>query len=213
MRVGISLPGPKARRPLQMYSELLTTSTISQDYALGQRAEEDSNFASFGQRLSSHLSEVENENQHSERPPPANTDVAALDIGGLENYQMQLMLLEQQNKKRLLLARQEQAKLEEGIPAGSMQEESKQVPLEAPILQAPVNFLAPVTQMDPSGQRQAMDALLRSSSHPEVPKDAQGTSRKKRKELAEPSPEGVTSRKSVSELVRNLISESQKLMH
>ncbi|TKA81491.1 hypothetical protein B0A49_00543 [Cryomyces minteri] len=97
-----------AHGPFQAVSEFViyATSTISQDHALGQRAEEDLNLASFGRRLSSHLLESEDQNQKSDEPQTSGTNFNGYLSQGnnaLQDYQIQLTLLEQQNKKIFLM--------------------------------------------------------------------------------------------------------------
>ena len=76
--------------------------TISQDYAAGYSAEQ-------GRRLQGFHGEG-NSNESTSEPP---SDPASSSQPPLQDYQMQLMLLEEQNKKRSLMARQEQAVTEE----------------------------------------------------------------------------------------------------
>ncbi len=79
--------------------------TISQDFAAGHSAEQ-------GRRLRGFHGEG-NSNDSTYVPwfyPPSLSQRSHITPGNhaLQDYQMQLMLLEQQNKKRLLMARQEQ---------------------------------------------------------------------------------------------------------
>ena len=71
-------------------------STISQDFAAGKSAEQTKNLQNF-------LEETVN---------PLFVGTSNLSSHGLTDYQMQLMLLEQQNKKRLLMARQDQKSMD-----------------------------------------------------------------------------------------------------
>lgn len=73
-------------------------------------------------------------------PPPGQGNHA------LQDYQMQLMLLEQRNKKRLLMARQEQDKIASGISDLPFAQSS--LPTKAPEAVHPV--LMPETYFDPA---------------------------------------------------------------
>lgn len=78
--------------------------TISQDFAAGQIAEQDKNLQGF----------LDN-GQVGPTGPGIHSGNHAL-----QDYQMQLMLLEQQNKKRLLFVRQEEQKLEQQREASTL---------------------------------------------------------------------------------------------
>src|SRR5277367_41827 len=94
--------------PFQAISELIVASTIPQDRSLGREADEDLNLASFGQQL---MSKAQSHNGTKSttistaptelEPPQTHGNYVFLD------YQMRLMALEQQNKKRLMLAQQQ----------------------------------------------------------------------------------------------------------
>lgn len=102
-------------------------STISQDFAQGKLAREAAALQSLGAKVSTaQIPTAEAESKSAQQipaPPSQPANLRALsprelreqqlreNIGGnpkLEDYQMRLILLEQKNKKRLMMARQEQ---------------------------------------------------------------------------------------------------------
>jgi hypothetical protein len=95
-----------AHKSIQAVSEFIINSTISYDGSLGRTAEEDIRLASFGKRL---IFEPEtSENTPSKPRSPSQPGASSGGRNhGLQDYQMELMLLEQQNKKRLMAAHEE----------------------------------------------------------------------------------------------------------
>lgn len=87
-------PQPSQLRPIV---ELLLHSTISEDLTQGTSLREEKSF-----RL---LAKDTPDSPTTETQPP---NILKGGNHALQDYQMQLMLLEQQNKKRLMMARQEQ---------------------------------------------------------------------------------------------------------
>ena len=89
-------------------------------YALNssETMDDSGQYSSLGDPIKRHMEDLQEEDPQEEDPAPLDhqTQQSLFDQRrrrnhALENYQMQLMLLESQNKKRLLMARQEQDNL------------------------------------------------------------------------------------------------------
>jgi hypothetical protein len=122
---------------IQAVSEFIINSTISFDGSVGRKAEEDIQLASFGKRLIFEPGEPDASEKTPSKPRSPSPPPRAAHEGrnhALQDYQMQLMLLEQQNKKRLMAARQEQ-------DAANIftEERFKHIPAQGPVLRAPVS--------------------------------------------------------------------------
>jgi hypothetical protein len=121
-----------AHQSIQTTYELIINSTISHDGSEGRTAEEDIRLADFGKRfiIEPESSESSPSKPRSPSPPPRPLGTSQEGNRALQDYQMQLMLLEQQNKKRLMMARQEHDNII-AIP------ENQVVPVNGPVLRAP----------------------------------------------------------------------------
>ena len=93
-----------ARQSIQATSELIINSTISHDGSVGRTAEEDIRLADFGKRFIFEAETSENKPSKPRSPSPLPRPAGASQGRNheLQDHQMQLMLLEQQNKKRLM---------------------------------------------------------------------------------------------------------------
>jgi hypothetical protein len=120
-----------AHQSIQATYELIINSTISHDGSEGRTAEEDIRLADFGKRF---IIEPESSESRPSKPrsssPPGPLGTSQGRNHALQDYQMQLMLLEQQNKKRLMMARQEQ-------DSTIAMPETQVVPVNGPVLRAP----------------------------------------------------------------------------
>jgi hypothetical protein len=121
---------------IQAVSEFIINSTISYDGSVGRKAEEDIQLASFGKRLIFEPGEPDASEKTPSKPRSPSPPPRAAHEGGnhaLQDYQMQLMLLEQQNKKRLMAHQEQDA-------ANIFTEERlKHIPAQGPVLRAPVS--------------------------------------------------------------------------
>jgi len=130
-----------ALSPFQAISKLTVNSTISQDRSLGRKVEEDLNLASFGERLLSWAeSHTDAQSTTTSTAPVGLEPPRTGENHALQDYQMQLMILEQQNKKRLQIARAEQGKIIPRQENTTGNKEVMEVPAQGPNLKAPRVF-------------------------------------------------------------------------
>lgn len=125
--------------------------------------EEKSTFESFA--VGQELYHMQNYPRTKQRLTPVPTDVSSLsetsstldgEKGALQDYQMQLILLEQQNKRRLSIARQEQDTMQKIVAAS---------------FSAPTFFSAPTVSPSPSaGSSTSIDSGYYSQSGAEEPR-------------------------------------------
>ena len=125
--------------------------TISQDLAAGHTAEQARRLRGFHGDDTSNLIQLSQTTAGNHQ---------------LQDYQMQLMLLEQQNKKRLMMARQEQAEDEELAQSGAehLQLSRKRQKLDATAndMDGNLTFTSPIMEQVMSGLDQASNYDVRS---------------------------------------------------